>query len=63
MSGSPPKAGYIYIFRNDRLYNEIKVGLSKNPFERVMGLHRTGTATPMNISAIWWVHDMRRCSE
>ncbi|KGH30839.1 GIY-YIG nuclease family protein [Comamonas testosteroni] len=60
MSDSTSQAGYIYIFRNDRLHNEIKVGLSKNPFKRVMQLHTTATATPMNISAIWWVHDMRR---
>ncbi len=60
MTGSTSQDGYIYIFRNDRLHNEIKVGLSKNPFKRVMQLYTTATATPMNISVIWWVSDMRR---
>lgn len=55
-----PQNGFIYIFRNDRYHNEIKVGLSKNPFKRVMQLYTTATATPMNISVIWWVSDMRR---
>lgn len=57
---STAQDGFIYIFRNDRLHNEIKVGLSKNPFKRVMQLYTTATATPMNISVIWWVSDMRR---
>lgn len=59
MSVSDARDGFIYIFRNDRLHNEIKVGLSKNPFKRVMQLYTTATATPMNISAIWWVSEMR----
>lgn len=59
MTGSTSQDGFIYIFRNDRLHNEIKVGLSKNPFKRVMQLYTTATATPMNISVIWRVSDMR----
>ncbi|WP_010459635.1 GIY-YIG nuclease family protein [Acidovorax radicis] len=59
MTASTAQDGFIYIFRHDRLHNEIKVGLSKNPFKRVMQLHTTATATPMNISVIWWVSDMR----
>lgn len=59
MAVSTAQDGFIYIFRNDRLHNEIKVGLSKNPFKRVMQLYTTATATPMNISVIWWVSDMR----
>lgn len=60
MSNSTPQDGFVYIFRHDRLHNEIKVGLSKSPFKRLKQLYTTATATPMNINAIWWVGDMRR---
>lgn len=60
MSVSAAQDKFIYIFRNDRLHNEMKLGFSKNPFKRVMQLYTTATATPMNISVIWWVSDMCR---
>ncbi|MDF2274629.1 GIY-YIG nuclease family protein [Aeromonas caviae] len=52
------KEGYIYILRDRRDNNLIKVGYSKNPFKRVKQLYNTSTALPMGFYQIWWVDDM-----
>lgn len=51
--------GYIYILRDPRDNNLIKVGFSINPFNRVRQLYNTSTPLPFSIYQIWWVRDMR----
>ena len=51
--------GYLYILRDPIKHNIIKVGFSKNPFKRIKQLYNTSTPLPYNLSAIWWVSDMR----
>jgi hypothetical protein len=52
--------GYLYVFRDMLNSNIIKVGFSKNPFNRIKQLYNTSTAIPLGIRQIWWVGNMRR---
>lgn len=58
-SQAPPhRPGYLYIMRDQFEHNNIKIGLSINPINRVQQLYRTGNALPLVLVKLWWVHDM-----
>ncbi|MBH0074014.1 GIY-YIG nuclease family protein [Pseudoalteromonas sp. SWYJ118] len=50
---------HVYIMRDPRNHNDIKVGFSINPIERRKQLYRTNTPLPFNLSAVWAVSDQR----
>ena len=55
--------GFLYVFRDTLNNNLIKVGFSKNPFNRIKQLYNTSTATPLGITQIWWVGNMRQAEQ
>lgn len=50
---------HVYVMRDPRHPNDIKVGFSINPLKRREQLFRTNTPLPFNIYAVWAVHDHR----
>ena len=60
MAGKSHKGeGYIYILVNSTNPNEIKIGLSIDPFKRIKQLHTSGTAMPMYPQYLWKVSNMK----
>lgn len=50
---------HVYVMRDPRNHNDIKVGLSINPLNRRKQLFRTNTPLPFDIYAVWAVADHR----
>lgn len=50
---------HVYIMRNPRNHNDIKVGLSINPLNRQKNFYRTNTPLPFDIHTVWAVSDHR----
>ena len=55
--------GYIYLFVNSTNPNEIKIGKSVSPMERLRQLHNTSTARPMYAYYIWEVKAMTQAEK
>lgn len=56
----PDMPGYVYVFRDVGEHsNEIKVGYSIHPKDRVRQLHSSGTIWPMQVYWLWEVSNMR----
>lgn len=53
-----PGPGYIYLFQDELDKNRVKIGLTKNPKQRIKGLHRSNTPLPFSPAALWWVSHM-----
>lgn len=54
---------HVYIMRNPRNDNDIKVGLSINPINRQKQLYRTNTPLPFNLYAVWAVSNHREAEK
>lgn len=50
---------HVYIMRDPRNHNDIKVGLSINPLDRQKQLFRTNTPLPFDLHTVWAVSDHR----
>ncbi len=51
--------GYVYIMRDPRAHNDIKVGFSINPLNRQKQFYRTNRPLPLELKAVWLVGDQR----
>lgn len=51
--------GYIYCMSNPSNPNSIKIGLSRDPFDRSKSLSNTSQPLPFRPTYIWFVYDMK----
>ncbi|HHP0514352.1 TPA: GIY-YIG nuclease family protein [Vibrio harveyi] len=54
---------HVYVMRDPRNHNDIKVGLSINPLNRRKQFYRTNTPLPFDIYAVWAVADHRKAEK
>ncbi|MFA0108495.1 GIY-YIG nuclease family protein [Vibrio breoganii] len=69
-SGMDPKkdpnskdSGFIYILQTANNPNEVKIGLTKKPIERMIELYNTSIALPPILKRLWSVQDVNRAEK